>query len=102
MKKFIISIAVIFIFSLTLTGAAFAKEQEICPVMGGKINKEIYADHDGKRVYFCCAMCPEPFKKDPAKYIEKMKKDGIEPAAVPAAVPAAPKAKTGHEGHNHD
>ena len=98
MEKFIISMSVIFIFLLTLTGAAFAKEQVNCPVMGGKINKELYADHDGKRVYFCCAMCPEPFKKDPAKYIEKMKKDGIDPAAVPAA----PKAKTGHEGHNHD
>jgi len=98
MKKFIISITVIFIFSLTLTGAAFAKEQVNCPVMGGKINKEIYADHDGKRVYFCCAMCPEPFKKDPAKYIEKMKKDGIDPAAVPSA----PKPEAGHEGHNHD
>ena len=89
MKKFIISMSVIFIFLLTLTGAAFAKEQVNCPVMGGKINKELYADHDGKRVYFCCAMCPEPFKKDPAKYIEKMKKDGVEPAAVPAAVLAA-------------
>jgi YHS domain-containing protein len=84
MKKFIISMSVIFIFLLTLTGAAFAKEQVNCPVMGGKINKELYADHDGKRVYFCCAMCPDTFKKDPAKYIEKMKKDGIDPAAIPS------------------
>ena len=84
MRKFIISITLIFIFSLTLTGAAFAKDQVNCPVMGGKINKEIYADHDGKRVYFCCNMCIDTFKKDPAKYIEKMKKDGIDPAAIPS------------------
>ena len=98
MKKILFVMAITVFLSLMAAGSAFSKEQAVCPVMGGKINKELYADHDGKRVYFCCAMCPEPFKKDPAKYIEKMKKDGIDPAAVPAAL----KAKTGHEGHNHD
>ena len=97
MKKFIMSMTVILIFSLTLAGSVFAEEQANCPVMGGKINKEIYADHDGKRVYFCCNMCIDTFKKDPAKYIEKMKKDGIDPAAIPSVT----KPETGHEGHNH-
>jgi YHS domain-containing protein len=82
MKKIIMSMTVILIFSLTLAGSVFAEEQANCPVMGGKINKEIYADHDGKRVYFCCNMCIDTFKKDPVKYIEKMKKDGIDPAAI--------------------
>ena len=27
--------------------------QQFCPVMGGKINKDLYADYEGKRVYFC-------------------------------------------------
>ena len=84
MKKIIMSMTVILIFSLTLAGSVFAEEQANCPVMGGKINKEIYADHDGKRVYFCCAMCPDTFKKDTAKYIEKMKKDGIDHVAIPS------------------
>ena len=26
------------------------KAQTVCPVMGGEINKDIFADHDGKRV----------------------------------------------------
>ena len=98
MKKFIISITVIFIFSLTLAGSAFAKEQVNCPVMGGKINKELYADHDGKRVYFCCAMCSDSFKKDPQKYIKKLEDDGVSLLKVPSEV----KSKAGHEGHNHD
>jgi len=98
MKKFIISITVIFIFSLTLAGAAFAKEQANCPVMGGKINKEIYADQDGKRVYFCCAMCIDTFKKDPGKILKKMEADGVSAFKVPSEV----KSKAGHEGHNHD
>ena len=98
MKKLIISVTVIVIFSLTLAGSVFAKEQVTCPVMGNKINKEIYADHEGKRVYFCCAMCIDTFKKDPAKYIEKMKKEGVEPDAVPAS----PEPEAGHEDHNHE
>ena len=48
-----------------------------CPVMGGKINKEMYADYQGKRVYFCCSGCVEAFKKDPEKYMEKMEKQGV-------------------------
>ena len=35
--------------------------QEICPVMGEKINKKFYADVQGQRVYFCCAMCKPKF-----------------------------------------
>ena len=31
-----------------------AVEQKICPVMAGPIDKNIYTDYKGKRVYFCC------------------------------------------------
>ena len=51
--------------------------QTTCPVMGGKINKNQYVDHDGKRVYFCCGGCPGTFKADPAKFIAKMEAEGI-------------------------
>jgi YHS domain-containing protein len=44
--------------------------QEKCPVMGGKINKNIFADYKGRRVYFCCESCKETFNKDPEKYIK--------------------------------
>jgi YHS domain-containing protein len=98
MKKLIISITVIFIFSLTLAGAAFAKEQANCPVMGGKINKEIYADHDGKRVYFCCPMCIDTFKKDPAKSLKKLEDEGV---SLAKAAPEKKKEES-HEGHNHN
>ncbi|TET37384.1 MAG: YHS domain-containing protein [Planctomycetota bacterium] len=54
------------------------KKQTTCPVMGGKINMDIYADHDGKRVYFCCPGCDAAFKKDPEKYIKKLEDAGVE------------------------
>jgi YHS domain-containing protein len=44
--------------------------QKTCPVMGSPIDKSIYADYKDKRVYFCCAMCPETFNKDPEKYLK--------------------------------
>ena len=48
-----------------------------CPVMGGKINKAIFADYQGKRVYFCCGGCPAVFAKDPAKYVKAMEDKGV-------------------------
>ena len=51
--------------------------QTTCPVMGGKINKAIFADCQGKRVYFCCDACPAEFKKDPAKYIKILEDQGV-------------------------
>jgi YHS domain-containing protein len=58
--------------------------QTTCPVMGGKINKSIYADYEGKRVYFCCAGCPATFKKDPAKYVKKLEDAGVTLDKTPA------------------
>lgn len=51
--------------------------QTTCPVMGGPINKEAFADHEGKRVYFCCPDCIEAFKKEPQKYLKKLQDEGV-------------------------
>ena len=47
-------------------------EQTTCPVMGGPIDKNIFIEYQGKKVYFCCKACPDVFKADPAKYIAKL------------------------------
>ncbi|MBN1126052.1 MAG: YHS domain-containing protein [Sedimentisphaerales bacterium] len=45
-------------------------EQKTCPVMDGNlINKELFIEYQGKKVYFCCPGCEEKFKADPAKYV---------------------------------
>ncbi|MCI5223424.1 MAG: YHS domain-containing protein [Candidatus Electrothrix sp. AR4] len=77
------SIAVFFLFILlSFAGGVFAAPQTTCPVMGGSINKEVYADHEGKRVYFCCPACIEQFKKDPETYLAKLKEMGQEPELI--------------------
>jgi ABC-type Zn2+ transport system substrate-binding protein/surface adhesin len=51
-------------------------DQTTCPVMGGTINKELYVDKDGKRIYVCCEACIEKLKADFAKYEAKLEEMG--------------------------
>jgi len=64
-----------------------ATTQAKCPVLGGDINKQVYADYNGKRIYFCCSGCDTEFKKDPEKYMKKLEEQGVtlEPAPDGAA-----------------
>ena len=52
--------------------AAAAIEQTVCPIMGGAINKSMFTEYKGKKVYFCCAGCKEKFEKEPEKYLAKL------------------------------
>jgi len=52
--------------------AAKQIEQTTCPVMGGPINKDIYYEYKGKKVYFCCSDCLAKFKAEPEKYLSKL------------------------------
>jgi YHS domain-containing protein len=47
-------------------------EQTLCPVTGGKIDKNVFVEYKGKKVYFCCAACKGPFEKNPEKYMAKL------------------------------
>jgi len=63
---------------------ADGKPQTTCPVMEGKVvNSKLYVDVDGCRIYVCCGGCVAAVKADPAKYIAKMKADGVEIAKTP-------------------
>ena len=60
-------------------------KQTQCPVMGGEINKDIYVDVEGKRIYLCCRGCEEAIKKEPLKYLQQMKEAGIALDSAPTA-----------------
>lgn len=76
MKKMIL-ISLGLVLVLSLAGAGFAadpqapaKEQTVCPVMGGHaVNPNLSADYKGQKYYFCCPPCREKFIADPEKYL---------------------------------
>lgn len=70
-------------FSFNMPQIARAASQTTCPVMGAKIDKNIFADYNGKRVYFCCTGCLAEFKKDPEKYLRKMEAEGVAAEKAP-------------------
>ena len=45
---------------------------QICPVMGNEVDPDVFVDHEGRRIGFCCPPCIPTFKADPAKYIKKV------------------------------
>ncbi len=72
-----------YIKKMAENGEKPAELQTVCPVMGGKINKNVYVDVKGKRIYLCCPGCDKAIKKDPDKYIKKMEDAGIAIDNVP-------------------
>ena len=57
----------------TATTAAVSVEQTTCPVMdGNKINKNVFVEYKGKKVYFCCEDCKAKFSAEPEKYVAKL------------------------------
>jgi len=53
--------------------------------MAGKIDKKVYTDYQGKRVYFCCSQCQKDFQKDPAGYVKKLEGEGVTLEKTPGA-----------------
>jgi len=51
--------------------------QTKCPVQGGDIDKSLFVDVDGKRIYVCCSGCIDEIKKNPKKHIKELEDKGI-------------------------
>lgn len=69
-------------------GKAVDVGNSACPVSGDNVDGKTTYEYRGKTYNFCCPMCIDEFKKDPAKYIKKIEAE---------SAPAAPE----HTGHKH-
>ena len=50
---------------------------DTCIVSGeklGSMGKPVVFTHEGQEIKLCCKSCKPKFEKDPAKYLEKLKK----------------------------
>ena len=65
-------------------GSQAPKTQTTDAFSGKPINKDIYADYKGKRIYFCCDGSRKSFNTDPEKYIAKYRELGITLEDAPA------------------
>lgn len=72
------------VFAAGSLWAAEAKPQTTCPVLAGNIDKSVYADYKGKRIYFCCKGCDAEFNKNPDKYMKKLQEEGVTLEPAPA------------------
>jgi YHS domain-containing protein len=56
-------------------GTATSKiSNKVCPVMGENVDATVETvDYKGNTIGFCCKKCVEKFKKDPGKYMNKLK-----------------------------
>ena len=61
--------------------------QTACPILGGKIDRKLFVDYEGKRIYVCCNDCVPKVKQDPAKYVKQLEDAGVVLDKVPAAKP---------------
>jgi len=102
MKKSVIAVSIM--SALLFAGWAGAadsatspQKQTVCPVMGNPVNKSLFVDYEGKRIYVCCKGCLPKVKEYPAKYIQQLEGKGITlDKATTNAGQAAPA-----QGHDH-
>jgi len=65
--------------------AADPRPQTVCPVLGGNIDRKVYVDYQGERIFFCCQGCDAEFRQNPEKYMKKIQEQGITLEKSPAA-----------------
>lgn len=53
------------------------KAQTTDALSGKPVNRNIYADYEGKRIYFCCEQSRNDFNKNPDVYLTKFREQGV-------------------------
>ena len=84
-----------YIEKLEQEGVTVAKIQQTCPVTGKAVDKGVYADVGGMRVYLCSRDCTAALASDPGKYLKAQMAEGVMYDFAPAG------AHGGGPGHGH-
>ncbi len=84
----------------TLAEQGQAPRQALCPIMNRPIDTEQYVDHEGQRIYVCCAGCVARVEAAPEAVLEKLHEQGVAPARA-GVKPEAEKPAHDHGHHHH-
>jgi YHS domain-containing protein len=76
-KKLFVGAGLCLAFAFGPTVDAKETNQLKCPVLSGSVNRNVYTDYQGKRIYFCCPPCIQEFKKNPDKYMKQFEEEGV-------------------------
>ncbi|MCS7181924.1 MAG: YHS domain-containing protein [Thermoanaerobaculum sp.] len=77
MQRNTVLLVVFSLFPTLAIAETAGKAQTACPVSGKAINKKVFVDFQGQRVYFCCPRCPDAFRQDPERYFAQFDREGI-------------------------
>ena len=64
------------------TGVKTLAAQTICPVMGGDIDKSLFVDKDGERIYMCCEHCRKELTDNFDQNVHKLTEKGQKPETL--------------------
>jgi len=67
------------ISAVATTQPSELKPQITCPIMGEKINREVFVDVAGYRFYACCKPCLAKIEADPDKALASLRAKGEKP-----------------------
>jgi hypothetical protein len=66
------------------SGSVTPVKQTLCPVMEGRrVSRRLYVDYEGERIYVCCVPCVKALKKNPAKFRDRLRSEGVVLEKVP-------------------
>ncbi len=66
-----------YIDEMKAAGIQLYRLQTHCPIMDFPINRDLYHDHDGQRIYICCPGCMDEVKERADEIIAEQREKGI-------------------------
>ncbi len=66
-----------YINQMIAAGITPYRVQTQCPVSKEPIDRNIFDDHNGKRIYMCCKKCRSKFRRNPGKFVQALAAEGI-------------------------
>lgn len=70
---------------LAKDGVEAPRVQTVCPVMNKPVDRTLFVDADGKRLYVCCEACVKIVGQSRAKYFAKAEAGGVVLDRAPSA-----------------